>query len=69
VAKKSVEEVTLVDNSLSAVLAQAEGKVKITLLKNHFHAGKDYKAGEVIEVEEHHLEFLKEAGVIGKKEE
>ena len=58
-AKRNVEEAAPIDG----------GKVKVKLLKNHTHAGKDYKAGEVIEVEEHHLAFLEAAGVIGKKEE
>lgn len=59
-AKKSAEEVPLVDN---------RGKVKVTLLKNHTHAGKDYKAGETIEVREDQEKWLEAAGVVGKKEE
>lgn len=56
-AKKSTEEAAPVYG----------GKVNVTLLKNHTHAGKDYKAGEVIEIEEHHLAFLEAAGVVETK--
>lgn len=39
-------------------------KVKVTLTKNHTHAGRPYKAGAQIEVGQHDIEWLVDKKVI-----
>ena len=44
--------------------ASCGGKpARVKLLKNHTHAGKDYEAGEIIEVRTDQVKWLEEAGV------
>ncbi|MFC5525214.1 hypothetical protein ACFPPA_05605 [Rhodanobacter ginsengisoli] len=38
--------------------------MKVTLKKDHTHAGNPYKAGEPIEVDQHDAEWLATNGVI-----
>ncbi len=42
-----------------------EKKTTVKLTKPHRHGGKDYKAGDSLEVTEREKEKLKKAGVIG----
>jgi ribosomal 50S subunit-recycling heat shock protein len=43
-------------------------KVKVRLAKAHTHAGKDYKAGDEIEVREDQARWLEESGAVQKTE-
>jgi len=44
----------------------AKGTVKVKLSRSHTHAGKDYKAGDEIEVREVQVKWLEEAGAVQK---
>lgn len=51
-------------------MAEKEAKkVKVKLLKDHTHAGKECKAGDIIEVREDQVAWLQEAGVVEKNKQ